>query len=101
MSALPMDVLERVETRFGIRLVRDGEGLRILARRGSDSATATEQVRDLKPILHEATLQREIIALASAPAELFDRARFEALYAEWEQRYRVPREAQEGGSCLE
>lgn len=101
MSILALEMLTHVETTADIRLVRDGDRVRILARPGTDVSSVTEQVRELKSVLHEALLQREIMALAHGPSSTFDRARFDALYTEWEQRYRLPREAKGELPCPE
>jgi hypothetical protein len=89
MSVLALEILTNVESTAGVRLERAGDRLRVLAR--TDVNSVTERVRDHKPVLQEALLQREIVELACGPREAFDRTRFDSLYAEWEQRYLVPR----------
>jgi hypothetical protein len=91
MSVLALEILTNVESTAGVRLERAGDRLRVLARPGTDVNSVTERVRDHKPVLQEALLQREIVELACGPREAFDRTRFDSLYAEWEQRYLVPR----------
>lgn len=85
----------------GIAIIRDGDDLRIRASSSADLTALVALVQAHKSELHEALLRQEIMALAYGPTDAFDRSRFNARYAEWEQRYRIPREAQGGSACLE
>jgi hypothetical protein len=83
----------------GITIVRDGDDLRVRAAHDADLTTVAPRIREHKLALHEALLQREIMALAHGSTETFDRSRFDALFAEWRTRYDLPWGQEEKQSC--
>lgn len=90
MSIGPLDILDHVESSMGIRLEREGDSLRMLIRPGADADAARERVRNLRDVLYEEVLQREMVELACGPSEQFDREKFDALFALWQEKYGVP-----------
>lgn len=86
----PLEILRHVEDTMTIRLVREGDKLRMRVRPETDVPAARERVRRLRDVLLEEILQREYVELVCGPPELFDRVRADALSAEWERRYGRP-----------
>jgi hypothetical protein len=97
MSALPL-LAELADA--GITLVRDGDNLRIRADKTIDLSAFAPRIRQHKPALHEALLQKEIITLAHGPTDSFDRARFDVLFGEWKAQYAFSWDQKEGLPCL-